>query len=98
MAVDVLMNRISAFGEAIRTLRKARGFTQELLAEKTNLHVNYVSLVERGLSAPALDTICALADALGLTVSELAVEMERHAKRHPKPATNQGMDPKAKQA
>ena len=92
------MNRTSAFGKAIRTLRKAQGLTQELLAEKADLHVNNVSFVERGLSAPTLDTICALADALGLTVSELAVEMERHAKRHPKPAINQGMDPKAKQA
>ena len=92
------MNRISAFGEAIRALRKARGLTQELLAEKTDLHVNYVSLVERGLSAPALDTICALADALGLTVSELAVEMEKHAKRGPKPATDHGKNPEARQA
>ena len=91
------MDRISAFGEAIRTLRKAQGLTQELLAEKTDLHVNYVSLVERGLSRPALDTICAFADALGLTVSELAVEMEKHAMRRPKSATNQGMDPKVKQ-
>ena len=92
------MNRISAFGEAIRALRKARGLTQELLAEKTDLHVNYVSLVERGLSAPALDTICALADALGLTVSELAVEMEKHAKRGSMPATEQVKNPKAIQA
>lgn len=80
------MNRTTAFGKAIRTLRKAKGLTQELLAERAGLHVNNISFVERGLSAPTLDTICALADALGLTVSELAVEMERHAKRHPEPA------------
>ena len=92
------MNRISAFGGAIRTLRKAQGLTQELLAEKTDLHVNYVSLVERGLSAPALDTICALADALGMKVSELAVEMEKHAKRGSMPATEQVKNPKARQA
>ena len=92
------MNRISAFGGAIRTLRKAQGLTQELLAEKTDLHVNYVSLVERGLSAPALDTICAFADALGMKVSELAVEMEKHAKRGSMPATEQVKNPKARQA
>ena len=87
------MNRTTAFGKAIRTLRKAQGLTQELLAEKADLHVNNISFVERGLSAPTLDTICALADALGLTVSELVVEMEKHTKRHPKPATTQGLDP-----
>lgn len=92
------MNRTSAFGIAIRTLRKAQGLTQELLAEKAELHVNNISFVERGLSAPTLDTICALADALGMKVSELAVEMERHAKRCPKPVTDQGMNSKAKQA
>lgn len=81
-----LMNRTTAFGKAIRTLRKAKGLTQELLAERAGLHVNNISFVERGLSAPTLDTICALADALGLTVSEFAVEMERHANRHPEPA------------
>ena len=93
-----LMNGTSAFGKAIRTLRKAQGLTQELLAEKADLHVNNISFVERGLNAPTLDTICALADALGVKVSELAVEMERHAKRGPKPATDHGMNPEAKQA
>ncbi len=75
------MNRISGFGEAVRALRRERGLSQEALAEKANLHTNYISLVERGLSAPALDTICALADALGVTVSALAVQMEKNAVR-----------------
>lgn len=75
------MNRISGFGEAVRCLRRERGLSQEALAEKANLHTNYISLVERGLSAPALDTICALADALEVTVSALAVEMEKNAIR-----------------
>ncbi|WP_036771870.1 helix-turn-helix domain-containing protein [Polaromonas glacialis] len=77
------MNRIAAFGQAVRNCRKAQGLSQEALAEKADLHTNYVSLVERGLSAPALDTICALADALGLSVSDLALQMEAHAKRSP---------------
>jgi transcriptional regulator with XRE-family HTH domain len=79
------MNRIAAFGQVIRKRRKTQGLSQEALAEKADLHTNYVSLVERGLSAPALDTICALADALGLSVSDLALQMEAHAKRSPEP-------------
>ena len=78
------MNRISGFGKAVRSLRRERGLSQEALAEKANLHTNYISLVERGLSAPALDTICALADALGITVSTLAVEMEKNAIHSPR--------------
>lgn len=73
------MNRILGFGKAVKSLRVARGLTQELLAEKANLHVNSISFVERGLMPPALDTICAIADALGVSVSELAKAMEAQA-------------------
>lgn len=75
------MNRIQQFGEAVRSARLARGLTQEQLAEKANLHVNSISFVERGLSPPALDTICFIADALGLKVSELVIDMEMGSKK-----------------
>jgi transcriptional regulator with XRE-family HTH domain len=75
------MNRIQQFGQAVRSARLARGLTQEQLAEKANLHVNSISFVERGLSPPALDTICFIADALGLKVSELVIDMEMGSKK-----------------
>jgi transcriptional regulator with XRE-family HTH domain len=70
------MNRIRGFGAAVKDLRLQRGMTQELLAEKADLHVNFVSLIERGLTSPALDTICLIADALEISVSELALQMD----------------------
>ena len=70
------MNRIKEFGSAVRRRRLARGFTQEHLAELTNLHVNSISFVERGLVPPALDTIFLIADALGVKVSELFYDTE----------------------
>ena len=70
------MNRIAEFGKVVRAARRARGLTQELLAEKANLHVNSISFLERGLTPPALDTICAIADALGVKVSLLMAQME----------------------
>ncbi len=73
------MNRIKEFGQAVRSRRLARGLTQEELAEKADLHVNSISLLERGLIPPALDTMCSIADALGVPVSELAQEMELRA-------------------
>lgn len=75
------MNRIKTFGQAVRSLRLARGLTQEELAEKASLHVNSISFVERGLTPPALDTICSIADALGVQVSELARDMEMRSGR-----------------
>jgi transcriptional regulator with XRE-family HTH domain len=70
------MNRVKEFGRVVRKWRLARGFTQEKLAELANLHVNSISLVERGLFPPALDTILLIADALGVKVSDLVNEME----------------------
>ncbi|MFB5269117.1 helix-turn-helix domain-containing protein [Paenibacillus enshidis] len=37
-----------AVGNRIRALRKQRGWTQEQLAEKANLHYSYLSSMERG--------------------------------------------------
>jgi transcriptional regulator with XRE-family HTH domain len=75
------MNRVKKFGSTVRRRRLARGFTQEQLAELANLHVNSISFIERGLVPPALDTICLIADALGLKVSDLVDDMERSADR-----------------
>lgn len=65
------MDRVSAFGQVVRRARLAKGLSQEELAEKANLHRNFVSLVERGQSKIALDSLFLLADALETTASEL---------------------------
>jgi transcriptional regulator with XRE-family HTH domain len=44
------MDRIAAFGQTVREARLAKGLSQEGLAEKANLHRNFISLVERGES------------------------------------------------
>ena len=38
-----------AFGRAVRTLRTARGISQERLAEEVGVHRTYIGDVERGL-------------------------------------------------
>jgi len=51
--------------------------TQEALAEATGLHRTQISLIERGLrKRPRLETLVALARALGMTASELVNELE----------------------
>ncbi len=51
-------------GARIKYLRRGRGLTQEQIAERTGLSVNYLSRIERGLENPTLDTLLGLAKAL----------------------------------
>ena len=59
------------FGLAVRQLREARGWSQEMLAAHSDLHRTYVGEVERGLVTPSLITLHKLASALGIKASEL---------------------------
>jgi transcriptional regulator with XRE-family HTH domain len=61
-----------ALGEAIRQLREKRGVTQERLAQDAEVTTGTVSLVERGRSNPAWGTVKAIADALDVSLAELA--------------------------
>ncbi|OPY66755.1 MAG: HTH-type transcriptional regulator SinR [Syntrophorhabdaceae bacterium PtaU1.Bin034] len=58
-------------GNRIKTLRQARGISQEKLAEKTSLNTKYISSIERGKANPTLDTFIKIADALKLGIPEL---------------------------
>ncbi len=52
-------------GKAIHTVREARGLSAKELAEKADISVNYLSLLERGeRSSPALMNVSAVAEAL----------------------------------
>lgn len=58
-------------GEIISSLRKAKGMTQNDLAEKMNVTDKAVSKWERNLSYPDVSSIPKLAEVLGTTVEEL---------------------------
>lgn len=60
-----------SFGLALRAFRESRGLTQLQLAERSDLHLNAVGLLERGERMPALDTVFALAKGLGCKPQEL---------------------------
>ena len=59
------------FGRRVSNLRRAKGLSQEVLAEKAELHRNYVGGIERGERNVGLRNIVRLARALGVTTSEL---------------------------
>ena len=58
-------------GEAVRSRRKAAGYSQEKLAEKAGLSTVFVSRLERGVESPTVDNLVKVARALGVRVSEL---------------------------
>ncbi|MBI1924975.1 helix-turn-helix transcriptional regulator [Candidatus Poribacteria bacterium] len=52
-------------------VRKRRGFTQEALAEKASVSVNFIGNVERGESAISLKTLRQIGKVLGVNLKEL---------------------------
>lgn len=63
------------FGRTVRSLREARGYSQEELAERAGLHRNYVGGIERGERNVALENIVRLAKALSIRPGELFEEL-----------------------
>lgn len=59
------------FHENLKTMRKAKGYTQEELAIKLNVVRQTVSKWEKGLSVPDADVLCKIADVLDTDVSTL---------------------------
>lgn len=63
MSTDEVRQR---FAENLRRLREREGVSQENLARICKLHRTEVSLLERCLRSPRLDTLIILAEGLGL--------------------------------
>ncbi|UFZ08062.1 helix-turn-helix domain-containing protein [Bradyrhizobium ontarionense] len=61
----------SVLGENVRRLRKAKRFSQERLAELTELDQPHISEIEAGVINLTLDNVQALAVALGVEPSDL---------------------------
>ncbi len=58
-------------GQNIKQRRKELGLTQQQLADKINISLNFMGKIEVAFSKPSLDTLIELAEALNTTVSEL---------------------------
>ena len=55
-------------GQRIAALRKLAGLSQEQLSERAGLQRTHISRIEAGKYAVTLETIQAIAEALGMTV------------------------------
>lgn len=65
-----------AFGKKLKQLRKEQKLTQKVLAESSDLSIDYIHDLEHGLKNPSLNVITALASALNLKTSELIQQAE----------------------
>jgi transcriptional regulator with XRE-family HTH domain len=59
------------FGLRLRDIRVQRGMTQERFAELLNISVDFLSLVERGISAPSFETLERIGKCLRMPVAQL---------------------------
>lgn len=63
-------------GKKIRDLRNRNGFTQQELADRTELTKGFISQLERGQVSPSVVTLLDLIECLGTTASEFFKETE----------------------
>jgi transcriptional regulator with XRE-family HTH domain len=61
-------------GEAVRTKRHDAGFSQEKLAEKSDLSTVFISRIERGKESPTVDSLSKIAHALKVHVRDLIAD------------------------
>ena len=59
------------FPQKLKQARTSKKLTQTALAAKAGIGVSYVSMLERGQRSPPLDTLEALAKALGVQPTSL---------------------------
>lgn len=62
---------LAAFGKRLALVRRAKGFTQESLAEKADVTALTVSYIEQGRQWPRIATMQSLAKSLGVPIAEL---------------------------
>jgi len=64
-------------GRRLRALRKKRGYSQEEMADKCNLHWTYIGGLERGERNPTLTTLKRIADGLKVDLAPLLGRLEK---------------------
>lgn len=66
---------VKAVGQRIRAKREQEHMTQEYLAELIDVSPNHISVIERGIKIPRLDTFVAIANALAVSADELLIDV-----------------------
>jgi transcriptional regulator with XRE-family HTH domain len=80
MEGKIIMEEIAPnVGPRIRTMREQRGLSLRALAERCNLSINAISLIERGENSPTVSSLHLLATALGVKITDFFEDPHEHA-------------------
>ena len=85
MADDHIMQRRYDLGTAIYQRRKTRGLTQDELAEIIGFDRKSINRVENGAHAITIDRLWLIADALQVSLGDLAADAADIAKKRLRP-------------
>lgn len=77
------MDADQAFGQALRSLRTKRKWSQTELALRAAVDRNYISLIELGKSSPSLGMIYRLCDALDVHAADVLKDVDRRMASRP---------------
>ncbi len=70
-----VMVDLSPIGSRIKTARENKKITQEELAAMVDLSPTHISVIERGVKPPKLETFVRIANALGVSADSLLVDV-----------------------
>jgi transcriptional regulator with XRE-family HTH domain len=78
-------NILKSAGNTIRVLRKQRGFSQEILAERSGLHPNYIGAIERAEKNPTILSLASITSSLDVSLEEFfsIVEISNRSAKNP---------------
>jgi len=65
------MNVYEKLGSKIQKLRHQHKWSQEELADRTDLHRTYISHIEGGKREISLETVCKIAKGFGISPSDI---------------------------
>lgn len=68
---------VKQLGKRIAQLRRERSLSQGTFAEKIGATPQWISQLERGTASPTVHTLCKVANALDVTLSELFGDKDR---------------------
>lgn len=70
------INHKVRIGKRIAELRKERGLSQAKLSQLANIDSANIGRIELGKYNPGLETLCKIADAMGVTLDFLPLEKD----------------------
>jgi transcriptional regulator with XRE-family HTH domain len=68
-----------ALGQAIQRVREKKGETQKVVAQRASIAIPTLSMIEGGNSNPTWATVRDIADALGVSMGDLAKLADKFA-------------------